>query len=135
MTSPFDGLRALSLSKRLADAPPRAGAGFDRLGLDDLLDHRQVRGHPRPPLLTRRQCFRRAPWGLRGHGLRGFWAFVEALQKQPQLRRVELLAAPAKKPPGQRVELLPQQLDLLQRPVALPQHAGELPGEFGFAGS
>jgi hypothetical protein len=57
------------------------------------------------------------------------------VKKQQQLPWVELLAALAQEPPGQRIELLPQQLDLLQRPVALPQHTGELCGQLGFAGS
>ena len=112
----------------LADAPPRLRAGFDRLGIDYLLDHRQVLGHARLALLTRRRCFHRAPWSLRGHGLRRFWAFIEALQKQQQLPRIELLTARAKEPPCQCVELLPQQLHLLQRPVALTHHTGKLPG-------
>ena len=85
-----------------------------------------------PP--RRRRGKGRLAGGRASHGLRGFWAFVKALQKQQQLRRVELLAALAKEPPGQRIKLLPQQLDLLQRPVALPQHTGELPGEFGELG-
>ena len=38
--------------------------------------------------------------GRAGHGLRRFWAFIEAFQKQQQLRRVELLPRAARAPFG-----------------------------------
>ncbi|MEO6751102.1 MAG: hypothetical protein ABIP85_04930 [Chthoniobacteraceae bacterium] len=57
----------------LADAAPRLGARLHRLGIDHLIDHRQLRRPARAaPLFTlRRRWGRRAPWVLRRHGLRG----------------------------------------------------------------
>ena len=59
---------------------------------------------------TRRRLARRAPWSLRGHGLRGFSRrLIDALQEQEQLRGIKLLTFRSEEPPHQRVDLLPQQ--------------------------
>jgi hypothetical protein len=44
----------------LTNATPRIGAGFDRLGIDHFIEHRQMLGDARPAL-TRRRLARRAP--------------------------------------------------------------------------
>jgi hypothetical protein len=99
----------------LTDAPPLLGRGLHRFRDDDFLDDRQVLGQTRPAL-TRRRLDRRAPWGLRSHGLRSFSRRVKALKKQQQLLGIELLALRPKEPPHQRVDLFPQQFDFLIRP-------------------
>ena len=111
----------------LADAAPRLGARLHRLGIDQLLDHRQMLRNARPAL-TRRRWSRRAPWGLRGHGLRGFSRRIESLQHQEQLARINLFALRAIEPFDQRIDLFAQQLVLALQLDKLCRRARELLG-------
>ena len=111
----------------LADAAPCLGAGFDRLGIDQLLDHRKVLRDARPALTRRARWGRRAPWCLRGHGLRGFSRRIESLQHQEQLRRIELFTLRAEEPLEQRIDLLAQQLVLTPRLLEFATHARQFP--------
>jgi hypothetical protein len=90
----------------LADAPPLLRIGFDRLGLDDFLDHRQVLGQARGGGLGALAL---------GSGQRlGLGSFLRFRLdgKQCQLRRVQALAGGAENPPDQEVHLLAQKLVL-----------------------
>ena len=88
-----------------ADLSPGFRTSFHRLRHEDLFDDRQMLGQARPAFTRRRRCGRRAPWGLRAHGLRGFSRSIESLQHQKQLRPVHLLALRAIQPVDQRIDL------------------------------
>ena len=74
------GLVIEPLADFLTNAPPVLRRQLDRLRHDDFLDHRQMLRQARPAF-TRRRLARRAPWRLRGHGLRGFSRLVHSLQE------------------------------------------------------
>ena len=100
------------LADFFTDAPPLLGSRLHRRGDEHFFNDLQMLRYPWPPG-ARRRWSPRALWGLRGHRLRGFSRSVESLQKQQQLRRIELLALGSKEPPGQRVDLLAQERVLL----------------------
>lgn len=66
------------LADFLANAAPILRRRLDGLGHDDFFNHRQVLGQPWRSF-TRRRWDRRAPWGLRGHGLGSLSRLVQAL--------------------------------------------------------
>ena len=111
----------------LADAPPVLRRYLDRLGHDDFLNHRQMLRQPRPAF-TRRRLARRAPWGLRGHGLRGFSRPVHSLQEQQQLCGIELLALRAEELAHEQVDLRFQQSNARMRTLELLIPFLKLPG-------
>jgi hypothetical protein len=105
----------------LPDATPGFWLGFDRVRIDDLLDHRQVLGQARLAFAAGRfgrfGFGRSDPWGVKRRRRR-----LLSLQEQVQLGRIELLAAGAKDTFDQQINLLGQErvfaaerLDLLRQ--------------------
>ena len=101
----------------LPDALPLTGARLHLLGIHDDLPHRQVLRHARAALangqgfgisvfVLRCGCVRKLSIRLRIGDL------FQTFEQQLQLRRIELLAAPAKHAPRECIELLAQQLVL-----------------------
>src|ERR1051326_7960569 len=118
------------LGNLLTNLAPVLGLSFDWLGINDLLDHRQVVRLPRRLGLS--VAWR--AWRLAGcNGLRlcRGWSFGQ--QQQLQLRRIELFTAGTKHAAHEQIHLLAQQLVFAQSRRQSLLGLGQLLGQFGFA--
>jgi hypothetical protein len=97
------------LADLFPDAAPALRRGFHWVGINHLFHDGQVVGQPGCAFLAGTNGGRLRHGHGHHHLRRGGW---RQLQEQLQLGRVKLLAAGAKHPPHQQINLLPQELIL-----------------------